>query len=121
MAVGALWVDDAFYFSSGPGTRKSRNLAADPHCVLTVATHAFDVVVEGTAERVTDTATLQRIADLFAGQGWEAGVDEAALALRAPYNAPSAGPPPWYVYKMTPETAYAVGTTEPFGATRWTF
>ncbi len=25
--VGALWVDGKFYFVSGPGTRKSRNLA----------------------------------------------------------------------------------------------
>ena len=26
MPVGAIWVDDAFYFNSGPGTRKSKNI-----------------------------------------------------------------------------------------------
>src|SRR5690606_22568377 len=33
----------------------------------------------------------------------------------------SGGPPPWYVYEFVPEDAYAVATTEPGGATRWTF
>ena len=37
------------------------------------------------------------------------------------YSAPSAGPPPWYVYEFMPEDAYAVATKEPGGATRWTF
>ena len=35
--------------------------------------------------------------------------------------APSAGPPPWYVYEMTLENVYAVATKEPGGATRWSF
>jgi hypothetical protein len=30
--VGATWVDGALYFTSGPGTLKSRNLAANPAC-----------------------------------------------------------------------------------------
>src|ERR1041385_3338351 len=30
--VGALWVDDALYFTGGPGARRSRNLAANPAC-----------------------------------------------------------------------------------------
>src|SRR5439155_8106186 len=29
-AVGAAWVDGELYFQSGPDTRKSRNLAANP-------------------------------------------------------------------------------------------
>jgi hypothetical protein len=37
------------------------------------------------------------------------------------YSAPSAGPPPWYVYEFSIEDAYAVMTEEPGGATRWTF
>ena len=37
------------------------------------------------------------------------------------FSAPSAGPPPWYVYEFAPEDAYAVMTKEPGGATRWTF
>jgi Pyridoxamine 5'-phosphate oxidase len=29
--IGAIWHDDAVSFVSGPDTRKSRNLAAEPH------------------------------------------------------------------------------------------
>jgi len=42
-------------------------------------------------------------------------------ALYADYSAPSAGPPPWDVYEVRPETVFALGTAEPYGATRWRF
>jgi nitroimidazol reductase NimA-like FMN-containing flavoprotein (pyridoxamine 5'-phosphate oxidase superfamily) len=119
MPLGALWVDGSFYFTSGPGTRKSRNLAHNPHCVITVATHPFDLVVEGEAVKIADEAELQRIAGVYASQGWEATVRDGALT--AEYSAPSAGPPPWDVYRVTPATVYALGTAEPYGATRWRF
>ncbi|WP_116950070.1 pyridoxamine 5'-phosphate oxidase family protein [Jiangella endophytica] len=119
MPLGALWIDGAFYFTSGPGTRKSRNLAADPRCAITVALDPFDVVLEGAAERVTDDATLRRVRDAFAAEGWEPTVEGEAFT--AEYSAPSAGPPPWYVYRLVPSTAFALGTEDPFGATRFTF
>src|SRR3970040_732613 len=51
MPLGALWVEDAYYFTSGPGTRKSRNLHSDPRCVITIATLEFDLVVDGDAAK----------------------------------------------------------------------
>ena len=33
-SVGALWLDGDLYFTSGPGTRKARNLAANPACTF---------------------------------------------------------------------------------------
>jgi len=57
--------DGRFWIVSGPGTRKSRNLAENPNCVISVGLPGIDLVVEGTAERVTDDATLQRLADEF--------------------------------------------------------
>jgi hypothetical protein len=42
-------------------------------------------------------------------------------AFSAPYSAPSAGPPPWHLYRMKFHTAFGVATAEPFGATRWRF
>jgi Pyridoxamine 5'-phosphate oxidase len=119
MPLGALWLDGRFYFNAGPGTRKARNLAEDPRCVITVATHPFDLVVEGEAKMVTDEATLRRIAEAFAAEGWEATVRDGALY--AEYSAPAAGPPPWHVYEMTPTTVFALGTAEPYGAARWRF
>jgi hypothetical protein len=117
--VGALWVDGKFYFTSGPGTRKSKNLAKNPNCVMSVALSGIDLVVEGSARMVTDEPTLRRLAKLYAAQGWPASVSDGALT--AEFSAPSAGPPPWNLYVMTPSTAFGVASVEPFGATRWRF
>lgn len=119
MPLGVLWVDGAFFFNSGPATRKGKNLAHNAHCVITVATHDFDLVVEGEAVKVTDEAKLQRIAEVYASQGWQPTVRDGALY--AEYSAPSAGPPPWDIYEVTPATVFALGTAEPYGATRWRF
>ena len=59
------------------------------------------------------------VADTFNEQGWPAKVDGGALT--AEYSAPSAGPPPWHVYRVVPRKATAVGTVEPGAATTWTF
>ena len=117
--VGAVWLDDRFYFTSGPGTRKSRNLARNPNCVISVALPDIDLVVEGTAVRVTDDAALQRLATHFADGGWLASVKDGALT--AEFSAPSAGPPPWYLYEVKPAVAFGVATAEPYGAMRWRF
>jgi hypothetical protein len=53
--------------------------------------------------------------------GWPARVDDTGLALTADYSAPSAGPPPWVVYRLAPQRATALATVEPGGATRWSF
>lgn len=118
-AVGALWVNGRFYFTSGPRTRKSRNLAENRNCVISVSLDDIDLVVEGSATRVTDDAALQRMAERYAAQGWPARVSDGAFT--AEYSAPSAGPPPWDLYEVTPLTAFGVATAEPYGATRWRF
>jgi len=115
--LGVISIGNTWYFSSGPGTRKSRNIARDPRCVVSVATDPFDLVVEGRAERVVDAAELERVAAAFAAQGWPASV--AGEALTAAYSAPSAGPPPWNVYRVVPSRVFALGTAEPYGATRF--
>jgi len=119
MAIGVLFVDDAFYFNTGPKTRKARNIARNPHCVITIATNDFDLVVEGTATRIVDHAELQRIADAFKKQGWEPTVVKGGITAK--YSAPSAARPPWNVYEVKPETIFALATSEPYGATRWNF
>ena len=94
MPLGGLWVDDAWYFNAGASTRKAQNLAHDPHCVLTVASREFDLVVEGQAVRVTDPVKVQRIAEAFRSDGWPATVRDDGVTLTADYSAPSAGPLP---------------------------
>ena len=117
MPVGAGPVDGTWYFSSGPGTRKSRNIDRDPRCVVSMATHPFDLVIEGRAERVFDAAELKAVAENYNAGGWPATVEGDALT--APFSAPSAGPPPWHVYKVVRSTVFAFGTAEPYGATRF--
>jgi PPOX class probable F420-dependent enzyme len=119
--IGALWTDGAFWFETGDGTRKARNLARDPRCTLSVSAHEFDLVVEGEARKVTDPPTVAAMAARWAAEGWPARVDETGRALTAEFSAPSAGPPPWFVYRITPSSATALSTVEPGGATRWRF
>ena len=119
--IGALWVDDAFWFETGEQTRKARNVARDPRCTLSLATREFDLVVEGDARQVTDLSVVATMAERWAEGGWPCRVDESGRALTADFSAPSAGPPPWYVYRITPRAATALATTGSGGATRWHF
>ena len=119
--IGALWTQGTFWWETGRTSRKGRNLARDPRCSLSLATEGFDLVVEGTAELVTDPALVSDLAARWAAEGWPAEVDESGTALTAPFSAPSAGPPPWHVYRMTIRSATALATVEPGGATRWHF
>jgi hypothetical protein len=86
---------------------------------MSVATHDFDLMVEGEARKVTDPSTVAAMAARWAAEGWPARVDDTGQALTAEFSAPSAGPPPWFVYRLVPRTATAVGTVAPGGATRW--
>ena len=117
--VGAVWCDGDLYFVSGPGTRKSRNLAANPAGTISVALRGIDLVFEGEATRVTDGPTLERLAALYREDGWPAEVEGDAFT--APFSAPSAGPPPWHLYRFTFHTAIGNAMAEPHGATRWRF
>jgi general stress protein 26 len=120
-ALGALWDNGKVYFVSGPATRKSRNLAENANCAIAMSLTGIDLVIEGVAELVTDDGTLRRLAKRYADQGWAPTVEDGAFTHD--YSAPSAGPPPWNLYAVTPETVFGVLTAEgePGGATRWRF
>ena len=115
MGVGIVWDAGRFYLVTGPGTQKAKNLARDQRCAVSVAPPGIDIVAEGTAAIIRDDAELHRIAELFSG--WGPQVRDGAFWHE--YSAPSAGPPPWDVYEITPTTIYAVASEEPHGATRW--
>lgn len=117
--VGAVYHDGDWWIVSGPGTRKSRNLAADPRCTISTRIEGLDLVLEGRADRVTDPATVERLAAFYSDSGWP--VEAQDDTFTGPYSAPSAGPPPWHLYRFTTTTAVGVATAEPHGATRWRF
>jgi hypothetical protein len=120
-AVGALWLDGTFWFQTGAGTRKGRNVARDPRCSIAVSIRDADVVIEGDAARVTEPGALARVAKAWADNGWPAEPDDSGPGITAPFNAPSLGPPPWNVYRVEPRSAIVTLATEPGGLTRFRF
>ena len=120
-SVGALWSGGALWFTAGPETQKARNLHRDPRCNFAISTEDFDVAIKGLGRRVTDRELVAERAKEWAAGGWPCEVDDSGIALTAPYSAPSAGPPPWWVYRVTPFKATVLSTVEPGGATTWTF
>ena len=119
--IGAIWLDDAFWVVSGRSARKGRNLERDARCTIAVSTTDYDTVVDGLAELVTDPAAVARVSEQLSDGGWPCEPDESGTALTAPYSAPSAGPAPWHVYRVTPTKATALHVQEPGGATSWFF
>jgi len=117
--VGVAECVGELYFTSGPETRKSRNLASNPSCTLSLRLEGIDLVLEGRALRVTDRATLSQVVAVFTEGGWPAEVDSDTVT--APYSAQSAGPPPWHLFRLDVHTAFGVGLREPHGASRWRF
>jgi nitroimidazol reductase NimA-like FMN-containing flavoprotein (pyridoxamine 5'-phosphate oxidase superfamily) len=116
----SVWLDGALYFCTGDSERKARNLARNPHCVITTGCNALDdgldLVVEGDAVQVSDETRLQQVADMYAskyGQDWHFTVrdgafhgDDGNIAL---------------VYEITPKTAFGFSKGKSFSQTRWRF
>ena len=80
----AVWFDGALHFCTSGPEQKTRNLEHEPRVVLTTGTNqmhsGLDVVVEGTAERVTDQELLQRLAGLWKSKlDWDFGVREGGF------------------------------------------
>src|SRR4051812_41587935 len=112
----AIWLEGALYFSTGETERKAKNLAHNAHCILTTGGNAlnegFDLVVEGDAARVSDEATLQRLAERYlAKYGWQFTVRDGTLHGGEGNIA--------QVFAVTPTTAFGFGKGEPFSQTRW--
>lgn len=118
-AFGPAWHDGTVFFTSGPGTRKSRNLQSNPACTISASLEGIDLVLEGEAVRVTDPATVAAVVAIYNDGGWPAQAEGDVIT--APYSAPSAGPAPWHLYRFTFHTIFGVATAEPFGASRWRF
>ena len=65
MPVWGIWVDNRFFFSTGRESRKARNLAANPACVVCTEQSEQAAIVEGSAAIVDDPAILKRLAPVY--------------------------------------------------------
>jgi len=111
MPVIAFWFDGAFHFVAGNETRKGRNLAADSRCVIgtnSTTLPSLDVIAEGRAEPLTDEGVVRRIAEQFNSNGWP--LEARGNEVYGP-NAPTAGPPPYRIYRLLPARAFGLPGT----------
>ncbi len=112
-----VWHDGAFAFCTGPEEQKQRNLDANRHVAVTTGSTGAngwatgkDVVVEGTAVRVTDAEALQALADAwFAkyGEDWHFEVrgDEFVEVSRSGGTTPGGAP----VFRVVPAKVILFG------------
>jgi general stress protein 26 len=117
----AIWLEGALYFCTGPDERKAKNLSANSHCVLTTGRctlDGLDLVIEGTAEGVTDHAELGRVANTYeskygphfvAPDGTWSGLGDAIRRAEV------------LVFRLTPKTAFGFGKGGSYSQTRWRF
>ena len=103
MPVWGVWVDDAFYFSTGRKSRKGRNLAANPACTVMNDDGEEAVIVEGSAEEVKNAAALERVA--------------AAYVKKYKMDPRSMGEP---IFRVRPGKVFGfIEKSFPKSATRW--
>jgi len=107
MPVWGVWDGAALWFSSGPRSRKARNLAADPRTVVTTEDAGEPVVLEGTAALVSARAEIERVAALMDAK--YGGITADFLAANA-------------TIRVAPERAFGIAHDDFTGSpTRWVF
>jgi hypothetical protein len=105
MVVWGIWLENAYYFSTGSTTRKAKNLAVNQNCVLCNENVEEAVIVEGHARQLAVPEIPNAAFELYLRKyGWKLD--------------PEMGP----VFKVTPRVAFAMPEKLfPAGATRWLF
>jgi nitroimidazol reductase NimA-like FMN-containing flavoprotein (pyridoxamine 5'-phosphate oxidase superfamily) len=116
-----IWLEGGFYFCTGPNERKAKNLRTNRQCVVTTGRNSLeglDLVLEGTAEAISDPAELGRVADTYeskyeahfaAPNGTWSGLGDAIRQAEA------------LVYRVVPAIIFGFGKGTPFSQTRWQF
>lgn len=106
MGMHGLWFEDAFYFGTGETTRKARNLAANPNCILVSERLEELVIVEGIAEQI----------------GYDALPPALSAASKKKYGWPYDPRMGGVIFKVTPRVVFALPEKQFATApTRWTF
>ncbi|TDE94257.1 pyridoxamine 5'-phosphate oxidase family protein [Occultella glacieicola] len=115
--IGA-WFDDRFHFASGAREQKVHNLLLNPQVAVTTGANAWaagtDVVLEGTAQRLTEPVRLQAFADATLakyGEAWRFTVHGDGVGD---------GDHPAWVFAVTPAKVLTFGK-EPHSQTAHMF
>lgn len=106
MPVWAVWMEGALYFSTGAKSRKARNLRANPSCVVCAEQARGQIVIEGTAKRLSDSKLWKRFAKVY--------------EKKYDFDMSGYSAEPFYVVR--PRTVFGLWEKDFVGsATRWNF
>lgn len=103
MPVWGLWLDNAFYFSTGPRSKKARNLESNQHCTICGEKPDEAVILEGIAEKIAGPSIRPMLKAYERKYDWK--VDE------------SQGP----FYKVRPKVVFGILEDGSANPTRWSF
>jgi hypothetical protein len=111
MVVWGLWQDGRFLFSTGSQSRKARNLAVNPNCIVSTENAAEAVIVEGVAEIAEVAARRKMILAYERKYDWDlSSTKDDMLAMKEP------------VFAVRPKVVFALWEKHfQQRSTRWKF
>ncbi|MFI5272751.1 MAG: pyridoxamine 5'-phosphate oxidase family protein [Ktedonobacterales bacterium] len=119
--VAAAWLDGTLYFGTGAIAQKLKHLRGNPHVVLTTGCNhlatGLDIVVEGDAASVTDTAVHERFHQQQAilwGEGWPIQLRDGVLWDESTRE-------PLLLFAVTPTKIFAYARGDQWSQTRYQF
>lgn len=102
MGMHGLWFEDAFYFGTGETTRKARNLAANPNCIVVNERLDELVIVEGIVERIAYDALPKALsAESKKKYGWPMDPKMGGIVFRVTPHTVFAFPESQFATAMT--------------------
>jgi nitroimidazol reductase NimA-like FMN-containing flavoprotein (pyridoxamine 5'-phosphate oxidase superfamily) len=107
MPVWGVWMEGAFYFSTGRRSRKARNLRTNSHCVICPENADEAVVLEGVAHEIDSPAALQPMFEAYM-EKYNSDLSGMDLSDNA-------------FYRVTPRVVFGLTLGLATIATRWTF
>lgn len=106
MGMHGLWHDDVYYFGTSPATRKAKNLALNPHCIVV-------------AEKMEELIIVEGVAEVIAYEALPAGLSDAS---KKKYGWPLDPRMGGNVYRVAPKVVFAFPLKQIASAvTRWQF
>ena len=104
MPVWGVWLDRAFYFSTGRRSRKSKNLSLNPNCVVCPEKASEAVILEGTAKEVRERSLRSRFVAAYKKKyDWDMSDTEEPI------------------YEVRPRVIFGIAENADANPTRWRF
>jgi len=104
MPIWGVWLDGAFYFSTGRLSRKSKNLLHEPRCVVCPENASDAVILEGIASEISSETLLRKFVTVYKKKyGWDTGESKDPI------------------YEVRPKAIFGIAENSSANPTRWRF